>query len=147
MCATSVSVVPVRILVVDAFEPWRHLVASILKRHVELRVVGEVADGLAAVQETSKLKPDLILLELALPKLNGIETANRICQVAPGTKILFLTVNSEADVVEAALDSGAQGYVLKTDARSELWPAIEAVLQGKEYISSGLAGRFHTAAV
>ena len=82
----------------------------------------------------------MILLDIGLPNLNGIEAARRIRQVAPGTKILFLTVDSDADMVQAALSSGAQGYVLKADAGSELWPAIEAVLQGKQYVSSGLVG-------
>jgi DNA-binding NarL/FixJ family response regulator len=131
---------PVRILVVDGFEPWRNLVCSMLGAYAESRVVGKVADGLAAVREASNLKPDLILLDIGLPNLNGIEAAKRIRQVVPATKILFLTVNSEADVVQAALSSGGQGYVLKTDAESELLPAIETVLQGKQYVSSGIGG-------
>ena len=111
-----------------------------LKRHAEVRLIGEVADGLKAVQRASKLRPDLILMAIGLPNLNGIEAAKRICQAVPGTKIIFLTLNSEADVVNAALSSGAKGYVLKTDAGSELWPAIKAVLQGKKYLSSGAVG-------
>ena len=86
------------------------------------------------------MKPDLILLGLDLPNLNGIETTKQVCQVVPGTKILFLSIESDADVVKAALSSGGQGYVLKTDAGNDLWPAIEAVLQGKRYVSSGLLG-------
>jgi len=130
----------ISILVVDGFEPWRRTVCSMLSRHAELRLVGEVADGLAAVQQASKLQPDLILLGLDLPNLNGIETTKQVCQVVPGTKILFLSIESDADVVKAALSSGGQGYVLKTDAGNDLWPAIEAVLQGKRYVSSGLLG-------
>ena len=130
----------IRVLVVEGFEPWRRSICSMLKRRAEFRVVGEAADGLAAVQEASKLKPDLILMAISLPNLNGIEAAKRICQAAPGTKIIFLTLNSDADVVQAALNSGAKGYVLKSDAGSELWPAIEAVLQGKQYVSSGVVG-------
>jgi len=136
-----VSVESIRILVVDAFEPWRRSVCSMLKRRADLRLVGEVADGLEAVQEASKLQPDLILLDVGLPNLNGLEAAKRIRQVVPGAKILFLTVHSQAEVVQAALSQGGQGYVLKTDAGSELWPAIKAVLQGKQYVSSGLVGR------
>jgi DNA-binding NarL/FixJ family response regulator len=115
-----------------------------LKRRPELRLVGEVADGLEAVQKASELKPDLILLDISLPKLNGIEAAKQIRQVVPGAKILFLTLNSDPDVVAAALDTGAKGYLLKGDAGSELLPAIEAVLQDKQYVSSGLAGRTQT---
>ena len=133
----------IRILAVESFEPWRRTVRSMLKRHAEVRLVGEVADGLAAVQQVSKLKPDLLLLGLDLPNLNGMEAARQICQVVPGTKILFLSIDGDADVVQAALSSGGQGYVLKTDAGNELWPAIEAVLQGKQYVSSGLVGCSH----
>jgi DNA-binding NarL/FixJ family response regulator len=133
----------IRILLVDSFEPWRRSVRSMLRKHAELRLVGEVGDGLAAVQQASKLKPDLILLGLDLSSLNGIETAKQICHVVPGTKILFLSIDSDADVVQAALSNGGQGFVLKTDAGNELWPAIEAVLQGKQYVSSGLVGCSH----
>jgi len=128
----------IRILVVDDFEPWRRSLRSMLKRRAELQVVGEVADGLAAVQKASELKPDLILLDIGLPKLDGIEAAKQIRQVLPGAKILFLTLNRDPDVVQVALDTGAKGYVLKADAGSELYPAIEAVLQGKRYVSSGV---------
>jgi len=80
----------------------------------------------------------LILLDIGLPHLNGIEAAKQIRQVLPGAKILFLTLNRDPDVVQGALDTGAKGYVLKADAGSELYPAIEAVLQGKRYVSGGL---------
>jgi len=130
--------VPLRILVVDDFAPWRESVRSLLKIHAELRVVGEVADGLEAVQKTSELKPDLILLDIGLPSLNGIEAAKQIRRAVPGTKILFLTLNSDADMVRAALNTGARGYVLKKDAGSELWPAIEAALRSDQFVSSGL---------
>jgi len=133
-----VPVVAVRILVVDDFPPWRQSVRSLLTRHAELRIVGEVSDGLEAVQKAEELHPDLILLDIGLPSLNGIEAAKRIHRDASGAAILFLSQNHDADVVEAALSSGAKGYVLKADAGSELWPAIEAVLQGKQYLSSGI---------
>ena len=118
-----------------------------LKRHPELRLVGEAADGLAAVQEASKLKPDLILMSTGLPNLHGIEAAKRIRRAVPSTKILFLTENSDAGVVRAALGTGANGYVLKADAASELWPAIKAVVQGRKYVSSGVEGGSIQAAV
>jgi DNA-binding NarL/FixJ family response regulator len=126
------------ILVVDDFQPFRQFVSSTLQARPEWQVICEVSDGLEAVQKAHELKPDLILLDIGLPSLSGIEAAKRIHQVVPGTKILFLTRNNDADVVRAALNDGAQGYVLKTDAGNELWSAIEAVLQGKRFISSGL---------
>ena len=128
----------VRILVVDDFEPWRQQVCSILQIQPGLRVVAEIADGLEAVQEAKELQPDLVLLDIGLPNLNGLEAANRIRQVVPSAKILFLTQNNDRDIVRAALSSGAQGYVLKTDAGSELLPAVAGVLGGDDFVSSGI---------
>jgi DNA-binding NarL/FixJ family response regulator len=130
----------VDILVVDDFEPWRHHVCSILQKRPGLRVVAETVDGLEAVQKAQELKPDLILLDIGLPNLSGIQAANRIRQVAPGAKIIFLTQNSNKAVVQAGLSTGAQGYVLKTDAERELLAAVAAVLGGDDFVSSGIQG-------
>jgi DNA-binding NarL/FixJ family response regulator len=81
------------------------------------------------------------LLDIGLPNLNGIEAAKQMCQVAPRTTILFVTLNSDADLVRAAFRSGAKRYLLEADAGTDLWPAIKAVLQGKQFVSSGLVGR------
>jgi DNA-binding NarL/FixJ family response regulator len=132
---------PVRVLVVEDFGRFRQFIRSMLQKRPELQVICEVSDGLEAVQKASELKPDLILLDIGLPTLNGIESAKQIRQLVPDTKIIFLTLNRDPDVVRAALDNGAKGYVLKEDAGSELWPAIETVLQGKQYVSSGVAER------
>ena len=92
----------VRVLVVDDFEPWRQQVCSMLQTRPELPVVAEAGDGLEAVQKAQELKPDLILLDIGLPNLNGLEAANRIRQVAPDASIIFLTQNNDKDVVRAA---------------------------------------------
>lgn len=126
------------ILLVDDVKAWRCSVCSMLQNQPELQVVGEAVDGLEAVQKAKDLKPDLILLDIALPNLNGIEAASRIRQVAPGARIIFLTQNSDKDVVRAALSTGAQGYILKTDAGSELLPAVAGVLGGDDFVSSGI---------
>jgi DNA-binding NarL/FixJ family response regulator len=103
-------------------------------------VLAETADGLEAVQKVEELKPDLILLDIGLPNLNGIEAAKRIHQADPSAKIIFLTQNSNKDVVRAALSTGAQGYVLKIDAGSELLTAMAGVLGGDDFVSSGIRG-------
>jgi DNA-binding NarL/FixJ family response regulator len=128
----------VRILVVDDFEPWRRRVCSMLQTGPELRVVAEAGDGLEAVQKAKELKPDLILLDIGLPNLDGLEAANRIRQVAPDAAIIFLTQNSDKDVVRAALSTGARGYVLKTDAGRELLTAVAGILGGDNFVSSGI---------
>jgi DNA-binding NarL/FixJ family response regulator len=133
---------PVRVLVVDDYEPWRQHVCSKLKTRPELKVVGEASDGLEAVRIAEELKPDLILLDIGLPHLNGIDVAHQLCQTVPGAKILFLTQNNDAGLVQAVLSNGVQGYVLKAGAGSDLLPAIKAVLQGEKFVSSGIRDDF-----
>jgi CheY-like chemotaxis protein len=128
---------PVRIgavLIVDDYAPWRQRVCSMLRHYAEAEI-SESADGIEAVGKAHELKPDLILLDLQLPRLNGIEAAIQIGEVAPDATILFVSMNKDADVVREALKTGAKGYVLKTDAATELWPAIRSVLQRMEYVS------------
>ena len=128
-----------RIVLVDDFQPWRTWVCSILQTHKAIQVVGEAADGSEAVQKTEELRPDLILLDIGLPALNGIDAAARIQASAPSTKIIFLTQDNDADVVRAVLSNGAMGYVVKLDAATELFPAIEAVIAGNRFVSSSTA--------
>lgn len=130
----------VRILTVEDYEPYRRFVSSALQREPELQIVWEATDGLEAVQKAEELKPDLILLDVGLPTLNGLEAARLICKVCPASKIIFLSQESSAEVVERAFSLGASGYVEKTHAGSELLVAVKAVLQGKSFVSSGLWG-------
>jgi DNA-binding NarL/FixJ family response regulator len=104
----------------------------------EYQVIGEASDGSEAVQKAEELKPDLIVLDIGLPELNGIEAARRIRHFSPSSKIIFLSQYNLLDVVQAALSTGALGYVCKTDVRGDLLPAIEAALRGKNFISRGL---------
>ncbi len=104
-------------------------------------MVGETSDGLEAVHKFEELQPDLIVLDIGLPTLNGIEAARRIRKLSPRSKILFLSQESSTDVVREALSSGALGYLVKTQAGSELLPAVDAVLQGREFLSSGFADK------
>jgi two-component system nitrate/nitrite response regulator NarL len=128
----------VRILVVDDFAGWRQSIRSVIEQGTELQVVDEAVDGLEALHKAQELKPDLILLDLEIPHLNGIEVEHRLVQLIPNAKILFLSQNNDADVIHAALSNGAHGYVLKVDAGRELLSAITSVLQGGKFISSGV---------
>jgi len=109
-----------------------------LQKITELQVVGEASDGLTAVRQAQELQPDLILLDIELPTLNGIEAARRIRKVSPASKVLFLTQNYSWDIAEEAMRSGGHGYVIKSKAASELLPAVGAVLQGEPFLSAGL---------
>lgn len=120
----------------DDFEPWRRFVASLLQEKPDWQVICEASDGLEAVQRAEEFQPDLILLDLGLPKLNGIEAARSIRKVAPDSKILFLSENRDSEIAAAALVAGGHGYVVKSDGANELLLAIAAVLHGKRFVSS-----------
>ena len=127
-----------RVLLVDDFEPWRGCAQLILGRNKRLQIVGEAADGSEAIRKSQELKPDLVLLDVGLPRVNGIHVAHQIGSLVPGAKVLFVSENQDADVVHAALSNGARGYVLKASAQTELLPAIEAVLMGETFVSRRL---------
>jgi CheY-like chemotaxis protein len=127
----------VRVLLVEDFDPFRRFTRTTLQ--TELQIIAEVSDGLEAVNKAQELQPDLILLDIGLPGLNGIEAARRIRKLSPESKIIFVTQESSADVIEEAMNSGALGYVVKTQAASDLLAAVEAVREGRTFVSDGLA--------
>jgi DNA-binding NarL/FixJ family response regulator len=131
---------PIRVLVVDDYEPFRRFVCSTLKQRPDLQVIGEASDGLEAVQKAVELHPELIVLDIGLPRLNGIEAARQIRKLCPECEILFLSQESSADVVQETLSLGAPGYVVKAYAGSELLAAVEAVCQGRQFVSRGISG-------
>jgi CheY-like chemotaxis protein len=131
----------VRILVVDDFVDWQRCVCDHLQQNRRFHVVAVASDGLEAVQKAQELQPDLILLDIRLPHLDGIAAACQIRKVAPDSKILFLTQELDPAVAQAALSSGGDGYVLKSDATQELIAAMEAVLRGKRFVSARLTDR------
>src|SRR6476661_701478 len=128
---------PVRVLVVEDYPPFRRFVCSTLKKKPELQVIAEVSDGLEAVQKAEELQPDLILLDVGLPNLNGLAAARQIRKLAPKARIIFVSQESSADVVLEALNTGAAAYVAKIDLL-HLLTAVDAVLDGRQFVSTAL---------
>ena len=127
------------ILVVEDYEPFRQFIAKTLQTQSHLRIIREVSDGAEAVQQAQQLQPDLILVDVGLPTLNGIEAARQIRKLSPMSKILFVSENRSPDVAEEALRAGGLGYVIKSDAVRDLLRAIDALLQGERCVSSSLS--------
>src|SRR5436305_10891693 len=136
-----------RVLVVEDFEPFRQFICSKLKENPDLRLICEVADGLEAVRKAEELQPDLLLLDVGLPGLNGIEAARRIRKLAPESKIVFVSQESSADVLHEAFHLGALGYVAKTDAEIDLLIAVSAAFRGEIFISKSLTDQGFTGAL
>jgi DNA-binding NarL/FixJ family response regulator len=134
----------VRVLVVEDFEPFRRAIRSILGNCSGLQIVGEVSDGLEAVREAEELQPDLILLDIGLPSLDGLAAARRIRTLAPQSRIIFVTQESDTAIVEGALNLGAWGYVVKIQAATDLPAALDAVLGGGQFVSGGLSAQEFT---
>jgi len=130
----------IRVLVVEDYAAFRRVLVSAIQSKAEIQVICEVADGPEAVQKARELQPELILLDIGLPRLNGIEAARQIRNLSPESKILFVSQESSADIVQAALETGAKGYVVKADVGRELIPALDAVLRGQTYVSKSLSG-------
>jgi DNA-binding NarL/FixJ family response regulator len=128
----------IRVLVVDDNEPFRRFVRTTLSTRLGFEIIGEAADGMEAVQKAVELQPALIVLDIGLPKLNGIEAARRIRKLSPKSKILFLTQESSAEVVQEAISLGALGFVIKAHAARDLSAALEAVLRDEQFISGTL---------
>jgi DNA-binding NarL/FixJ family response regulator len=129
----NLSPTAVGVLIAEDFPPYRQFVCSTLAKRSDLQIIAEVSDGLEAVQKALELKPDLILLDIGLPTMNGIEAARRIRTLVPNAKIIFLTEETSAEVVEEAFGIGARAYVQKVKAGRQLLAAIDAAIQGKRF--------------
>ena len=125
----------VRILLVDDYTLWSDFLCSVLQCRAEFHIVGVVSGGLQAIQTARELQPDLILLDIGLPQLNGIEAARKITDAAPKSKLLFVSENQDPEIVLEALRTGAQGYVLKSRVARELFDAIDAVIRDGTFVS------------
>lgn len=134
----------ISVLVVEDYEPLRRFVCSTLQNDLELPTILEASDGEEAVELAQALKPHLILLDIGIPKLNGIDAARRIRELSPQSKILFFSQESSLDVVQEAFNAGASGYVVKIDR--ELTTAVRSVLRGERFIGRRFAGHTFTKA-
>ena len=129
---------PVRILVVEDHARFRHHICLALQRRAEFQTF-EAADGLDAVQKVEELQPDLVLLDINMPRMHGFEVARQVRRLAPRARVLFLSQESASEIVGKALGAGADGYVQKMSAGDDLLPAIDAVLGGQRFVSRSVA--------
>ena len=135
------SLTPGRVLLVDDHESWRRQLASLVEQTGQWQVVGEAVDGLDAIAKAALVKPDLILLDVELPSLNGLKAARRIVAADPAARILFVSAHHERDIIAAAMSTGACGYILKANVAYELLPAMAAIRNGEQFITAaGQAG-------
>jgi DNA-binding NarL/FixJ family response regulator len=134
----------IRALIAEDFEPFRRLCSSTLGKLPHLQIVAEVADGLEAVRMAGELQPDLILLDIGLPTLDGIKAARQMRTYSPASRIIFVTQESDADLVQEAFRIGAMAYVTKMAAKTELPAAVDAVLDGRQFLSVALSEQAQT---
>jgi len=126
------------ILVVDDFLPWQHFVAVMLQREIDMQIISTAVDGLEAIRKAKEIKPHLILMDLSLPGINGIDTTRQIRIDSPSSRVLFLSEHRDSDLIRAAFGVGACGYVLKSDSNPDLILGIRAVLLGQPFVSRSL---------
>jgi DNA-binding NarL/FixJ family response regulator len=126
----------IRVLVVDDYEPWMNFVSAVLATSPRFQVVGQAGNGLTALQKAAELKPDLVVLDIGLPDLSGIEVAQKILEWTADVRILFLTENTAPETVRAAMLTGARGYVVKSFSGRELMPALDALLLDCYFVSA-----------
>ena len=129
---------PTRVMVVDDFKQWRAMLRSMIEAIDGFRVVAEAADAVEAIEKAGRLLPDIVLLDIGLPLLNGIEAAPRIRRTSPGSKIIFLTQEFNSEVRAAAFAAGAEAYLLKSTVARELRRTIDAARQISSQHLAGL---------
>jgi DNA-binding NarL/FixJ family response regulator len=130
---------PLKLLLADDHEIVRQGLRSMLEAQRDCQVVGEAADGRQAVAMTKELNPDVVILDIGMPSLNGLEATRQILKMRPQTKVLILTMHESDSVIREVLDAGARGYILKTDAGRDLVSAVESLRRNKTFFTSRVA--------
>jgi DNA-binding NarL/FixJ family response regulator len=130
---------PIRILVADDHEVVRRGLRALLEAHPELQVCAEAANGREAVEKAKQCKPNLVVMDIGMPELNGLEATRRILRALPQTEVLILTMHESEQVVREVLEAGARGYVLKSDAARDLVTAVKTLQQHKPFFTSRVA--------
>jgi DNA-binding NarL/FixJ family response regulator len=124
-----------RILLADDHEIIREGLRSVLETRKDWEIVGEATNGREAVKKVAELKPDVVVMDISMPELNGLEAVRQIVKQVPRTEVLVLTMHDSEDLVRGVLDAGARGYLLKSDASRQLISAIEALRLHKPYLT------------
>jgi DNA-binding NarL/FixJ family response regulator len=127
---------PVRILVADDHEIVRQGLRALLEAQAGWQIVGEAVDGREAVEKAKRLRPDIVVLDVSMPNLNGLEATRQIRKALPSTEVLILTMHDSEPLVREVLEAGARGYVLKSDAGRELMTALQTVHEHRPYLTS-----------
>jgi DNA-binding NarL/FixJ family response regulator len=128
-----------KILLVDDHEIMREGICALLKRHSDLEVVGQAADGRMALELARQLHPDMVIMDIGMPNLNGIEATRQMISENPDVKVMALSAHSDGAVVAKMIKAGATGYMLKESAFSELVDGLQAMLEGKTYLCSKIS--------
>jgi DNA-binding NarL/FixJ family response regulator len=126
----------VRILIADDHEIVRHGLRALIETRAEWEVCGEAVTGQQAIEETKRLKPDVVVMDITMPQMNGLEATRQLKKAAPQAQVLILSVHDSEQVVREVLEAGARGYVLKSDAGRELLAAIDALCQNKTFFTT-----------
>ncbi|OPX24703.1 MAG: hypothetical protein B1H04_01600 [Planctomycetales bacterium 4484_123] len=130
---------PITLILADDHTLVREGIAALIEREPDLRVVGQCGNGLYVVDEVVRVKPDVVVLDLSMPGLNGIDVCQQLARKAKGTAVLILTMHADEEFVVRALGSGAAGYIMKEAAAKELAEAVRAVARGDLYLGSGIS--------